>query len=356
MVYRIVAAFLLVVLLFTRPVQAIDTFFQARVTAIIEQKEIEVMGVHQPFQKIELVLTDGSKKGTKINVLNGDQPLANVVSYKTGDRVYVTETVTDGGITTYQITDFIRHDALFLLFIIFVLLTLFIAKLKGFSSVISMMLTFFVLFWFVLPQISQGHSPVLIAIFSSAIIIPITFYMSHGINRKTTVAIVGSFISLVITIFLATIFIRLSHLTGFSSEEASMLSINRQGTLDMRGILLSGIIVGVLGVLDDITVSQSAIADELSQVGKFKNATELFRRTMVVGTDHITSMVNTLVLAYAGVSLPLLLIFVDNPQPLLTVINNEMIAEEIVRTLIGSIGLILAVPITTYIAAKWFHR
>lgn len=357
MVSRIITIFIALYFLFQpQTVLAIEPSYQATVTKIIEQKNIEVFGARQIYQKIELTINTADKKGELVTIENGNQPLANIITYKVGDRVYITHTSDPDGNKVFQITDFVRQDALLLLFIIFVGLTVLIAKFKGFSSMISMSLTFVILFSFVLPQISQGKNPVIIAIVSSIFIIPISFYMSHGINRKTTAAILGSLISLTITSVLAYVFIRLTHLTGFSSEEAGMLSIDRRGVLDMKGLLLSAIVVGTLGVLDDITVSQAAIADELSKVGNFKKVSELYSRTMVIGTDHITSMVNTLVLAYAGAALPLLLMFVDNPQPLITILNNEMIAEEIVRTLIGSIGLIVAVPITTYIAARWFHR
>lgn len=335
---------------------AAEQSYQATVTKIVEQKNIEVFGASQIYQKIELLITTSDKKGELIIIENGNQPLANIITFKVGDRVYLNHTTTPEGAKEFQITDFVRQDALLLLFIIFIILTIAIARFKGLSSMVSMLLTFVILFTFVLPQISHGKNPVLIAIVSSILIIPTSFYMSHGINRKTSAAIVGSLISLTITSLLAYVFIRLTHLTGFSTEEAGMLSIDRRGLLDMKGLLLSGIVVGTLGVLDDITVSQAAIADELSKVGNFKKVSELYTRTMVIGTDHITSMVNTLVLAYAGASLPLLLMFVDNPQPVMNILNNEMIAEEIVRTLIGSIGLIVAVPITTYIAAKWFHE
>jgi len=356
MVSRIISFVIALFLLFPQIALAADSSYQATITKIIEQKNIEVFGANQIYQKLELSITSTGKKGELITVENGNQPLANIITYKVGDRVYVTNTTSPEGTNIFQITDFVRQDALFLLFIIFTILTVVIARFRGFSSMISMVITFVILFAFVLPQISHGKNPVIIAVVSSILIIPISFYMSHGFNRKTSAAILGSIISLSFTSILALIFIRLTHLTGFSTEEAGMLAIDRRGLLDMRGLLLSGIVVGTLGVLDDITVSQAAIADELSKVGNFKKVSELYSRTMFIGTDHITSMVNTLVLAYAGASLPLLLMFVDNPQPIMTILNNEMIAEEIVRTLIGSIGLILAVPITTYIAAKWFNR
>jgi len=327
--------------------------YSAKISRVIEEKEIEVMDSPQLYQKLELTISAGDKKGQTIILENGDQPLANVVRYKTNDRVLVSTSIDPSGNPSYYITDFIRTDGLFLLFTIFIILTALVAKLKGLTSIISMAFTFFILFVFVLPQISQGRDPVIIASLASIIIIPVTFYLSHGLNRKTTAAIVGSVISLIITAILASVFVHLTHLTGLSSEEAGMASINSNGLLNMKGLLLAGIVIGALGVLDDITISQAAIVQELSLSLKPK---DLYPRAMHVGKDHIASMVNTLVLAYAGASLPLLLIFINNPQPFSQIINYEMIAEEIVRTLIGSIGLILAVPITTLLASCWYQK
>jgi len=201
----------------------------------------------------------------------------------------------------------------------------------------------------------SGNNPILIAVGASLVIIPVSFYLAHGLNKKTTIAIISSIISLIITAILASIFTQIGHLTGLSSEEAGMLSID-QGNLNMKGILLAGIVIGALGVLDDVTISQAAIVDELAKTANLTKAKDLYTRSMVIGKDHITSMVNTLVLAYTGASLPLLLIFTNNPHPFMEIINYELIAEEIIRTLVGSIGLILAVPITTMIAANWYRK
>lgn len=329
--------------------------YEARIERVAEEKEIELMESKQLYQKLEVKITNGDKKSETVTIENGDQPLANVIRYKVNDRVLINLSFDPDGNQLFFITDYIRSDGLMLLLIIFVGLTVAIARWKGLSSIVSMIFTFVVLFVFVLPKISAGYNPILIASVASVFIIPISFYLSHGLNRKTTVAILGSLIALVITSVLAYVFINLSHLTGFSSEEAGMLSIDKSGLINMKGLLLAGIVIGALGVLDDITVSQAAIVDELVATGKPMKPKDLYARAMNVGRDHITSMVNTLVLAYAGASLPLLLIFVGNPHPFSEIINYEMITEEIVRTLIGSIGLVLAVPITTLIAVNWFR-
>jgi len=325
---------------------------EATVARIIEEKEIEIMESTQLYQKIELELSTPDHE--KIIVENGHQPLANIIKYSVNDRVLVNVTNGPKG-EEYFITDFVRKDSLTLLSAIFLILLIIIAKWKGFLAVLGMLFTFFIVFIFILPRILAGDNPVLIAIIASLMIIPVSFYLAHGLNKKTTIAIFGSLITLIIVTIFGSVFISLGHLTGLSSEEAGMLSLG-QISLNMKGILLAGIVVGALGVLDDITISQAAIVDELVNTAKLTKAKDLYHRAMVIGKDHITSMVNTLVLAYTGASLPLLLIFVNNPHPFGEIINYELIAEEIIRTLIGSIGLILAVPITTFLAANWSKK
>ncbi len=347
--------FLISFFVFPLSVFAFDTnsSIEARVTKIIEEKQIEIMENSQLYQKLELELSTPDKK--IIIIENGHQPLANVIKYSVNDRVLVNISQGIDDQEEYVIVDFIRRDSLVLLSIIFVILLLVVAKWKGVFALLGMFFTFFVIFALVLPRLLAGDNPIFIAIIASLIIIPISFYLAHGVNKKTTIAIVASVISLIITAILASVFSYIGHLTGFSSEEASMLSINL-GSLNMKGILLAGIVIGTLGVLDDITISQSAIVDELATSAKLTKPKDLYTRSMVIGKDHITSMVNTLVLAYAGASLPLLLIFTQNPHPFSEIINYEFLAEEIIRTLVGSIGLILAVPITSLIAANWSKK
>jgi uncharacterized membrane protein len=184
-------------------------------------------------------------------------------------------------------------------------------------------------------------------------IIPATFYPSHGFNRKTHIAVFSTLIALVATGFLAKFFINFAKLSGLSSEEAGFLQVLNPEVSSMQGLLLAGIIIGVLGVLDDVTVSQASIVGQLKSANPELNTRQLYVRAMKVGHDHISSMVNTLVLVYAGASLPLLLLFTDAAKPFIELVNYEIIADEVVRTLVGSIGLILAVPITTLLAS-WF--
>lgn len=333
-----------------------ETSFEAKIDKILEEKQIDIEGQKQLYQKIELRVLTGSEKDKVITVENGKEALANVTKYEVGQRVIVTKDDSPDGTEFYSITDFVRRDSLLVLTIIFVVLTVIIGKWKGLMSILSMVFTFVVVFMYVLPNLSNGTNPILVATIASIIIIPISFYMAHGISQKTTVAIVSSIVALAVTAVLSLMFISLGRLTGLSSEEAGMLLVQRSGNFDMKGLLLCGIIIGALGVLDDITISQAAIVNELIKSSEKPKGALIYKQAMNVGRDHISSMVNTLVLAYAGVSLPLLLIFIDNPHSFGEIVNYEFMAEEIIRTLVGSIGLILAVPITTLIAVNWIRK
>lgn len=321
--------------------------FSAKITKVTQ--------ISSTSQQVEAtIFSPIEHQGQTVSVTVNNEFVANPVFYQVGDRVLITPTVNAAGQNIYQITDFIRTDSLLVLALIFVGLTIFIARLKGITSVLSLIFSFLLILHFILPKIIAGSNPIIIALLTSLIIIPVTFYLSHGFNKKTSAAVISSWITLVITGIMTVIFTSWGHLTGYSSEEANTLAVFFQGALDMKGLLLAGFIIGTLGILDDITISQSAIVEELAQDNHL-SFQKLYAKAMNVGRDHISSNVNTLILVYAGVSLPLLLIFFDNSHPFIEIINYEFIAEEIIRTLVGSIGLVLAVPISTFIAA-WFYQ
>jgi len=325
---------------------------EGKVLKILEEKQITPVGMEKPqlYQKIEILITKGSLKDKKVIIENGNLPMSNLQKYNVNDKLVITRTKNFEGKDVFYITDYIRRGALLWLFILFIALAVVIGRWQGLASLIGMGISFLVIFWLILPKISSGEDPVKIAILGSLIIIPATFLLSHGVNKKTLIAIVGTLISLIITGILASVFVDATKLTGFASEDAGFLQALKPGIINIKGLLLAGIIIGVLGVLDDITISQSAIVQQLKLANPNLKDVELYKKAMAVGKDHIASMVNTLILVYAGAALPLLIIFVNNPHPFLEIINYEMIADEVVRALVGSIGLILAVPITTIIA------
>lgn len=335
---------------------AVEERMEAVVEKIMEEKEVEVMGIRQIYQEVQLLVTSGSEEGERITIINGDIPLADSKVFRLKDRVIVSKQRGLEGEAIYNVVDYLRTESMTYLFLLFIGLTLIVTRWKGVASLVSMALTFGVVVGIMLPKISEGSNPVAVAILGAGLIIPITFYLSHGINRKTTVAIGSTLISLLITGSLSIWFMNWGKLSGISSEEAALLFSMKPGILSMRGLLLAGIVIGSLGILDDITVAQAAVVEQLKLNSEKIKFGQLYQAAMKVGRDHIASMVNTLVLVYAGASLPLMLLFVDSTRPFREIINYEFMAEEVVRTLAGSIGLILAVPITTLMAAWAFKH
>lgn len=352
---KIVLAVLLLFLglSFVPKAQAVEEeILEGKVVKILKEEIITQAGQQTLSQQLEVLVTRGSLKGSKVTVEAGTIPLVGQQKYQVGDKVLIDRSKDLEGNDVFNISDYIRRLPLLWLFLIFVVLVVVVGHWRGLSSLFGLGVSFLVIFVFILPNIYAGREPVFIAITGSLFILPLTFYLSHGFNKKTTVALIGTFIALIITGILAKIFVEATGLTGYASEEAGFLQVAKKGAMDIKGLLLAGIIIGTLGVLDDITVSQAAVVEQLKKANPKIRPRQLFWQAMSVGQDHIASMVNTLVLVYTGAALPLLLLFVDNPMPFSQVINYEIIAEEIVRTLVGSIGLISAVPLTTFLASK----
>ncbi|MDQ7020883.1 MAG: YibE/F family protein [Candidatus Dojkabacteria bacterium] len=207
-----------------------------------------------------------------------------------------------------------------------------------------------------MPEILDGKNPVIVVILASLLIIPVNYYIAHGFNYKSTYAVVSTLITLIITGFLSTFFVSFSKLSGFASDEARDLVNQTFGGVNIQNILLASIIIGLLGILDDITISQASIAEQLKLTNKKIEFKELYFRTLEVGKDHIASLVNTLILVYTSASLPLLLLVYKNYDGFINTINDEMLAEEIVQMLLASISLILAVPISTFISCYFIDR
>lgn len=233
----------------------------------------------------------------------------------------------------------------------FFLLVALIGRRQGVLAVAGMLLSLAILVLFIVPQIFAGGNPVLLSLAGAAIIGASTMYLSHGWNLQSHIALLSILLTMVAVALLSHGAVVSARLTGFGSEEAAFLQYLGSGQVNLRGLLLGGIMLGALGVLDDIAVSQVAVVFELAGAKPHIQFSELFRRAYSVGKTHVASLVNTLVLAYAGANLPLFLLFLsDQGLPAWVAVNSEIIAEEIVRTLVGSIGLVLAVPLTTMLA------
>ncbi|WP_261989637.1 YibE/F family protein [Streptomyces sp. uw30] len=250
----------------------------------------------------------------------------------------------------YSVTDVNRRVPLAVLAGIFAVAVVVVGRMRGVMALISLAISFMVLNFFILPAILQGSNPLVVAVVGSSAIMLIALYLCHGLSARTSVAVLGTLISLLLIGILGSVFIDWAVLTGNTDDNTGLIH-GLYPSIDMSGLLLAGIIIGSLGVLDDVTVTQTSAVWELHEANPTMGWRGLYRAGIRIGRDHIASVVNTLVLAYAGAALPLLLLFSIAQSGVGTVANSELVAEEIVRTLVGSIGLVASVPVTTALAA-----
>ncbi|MEU9454728.1 YibE/F family protein [Streptomyces sp. NPDC048277] len=250
----------------------------------------------------------------------------------------------------YSVTDVNRKFPMALLAGIFALAVVVVGRLRGVMALVALAVSFLVLTLFILPAVLQGSNPLLVAVVGSSAIMLIALYMCHGLSARTSVAVLGTLVSLCLIGVLGSEFIDWAALTG-NTDDSTGLIHGLYPSIDMSGLLLAGVIIGSLGVLDDVTVTQTSAVWELHEANPTMGWRGLYRAGIRIGRDHIASVVNTLVLAYAGAALPLLLLFSIAQSSVSTVANSELVAEEVVRTLVGSIGLVASVPVTTLLAA-----
>lgn len=250
----------------------------------------------------------------------------------------------------YSVTDVNRRLPMTLLAGIFALAVVVVGRLRGVMALVALAVSFMVLTFFILPAILQGSNPLVVAVVGASAIMLIALYMCHGPTARTSVAVLGTLVSLLLIGLLGSLFIGWAALTGNTDDNTGLIH-GLYPSIDMSGLLLAGVIIGSLGVLDDVTVTQTSAVWELHQADPTMGRRGLYRAGIRIGRDHIASVVNTLVLAYAGAALPLLLLFSIAQSSVGTVANSELVAEEIVRTLVGSIGLVASVPVTTALAA-----
>ena len=250
----------------------------------------------------------------------------------------------------YVFADAERSAPLLLLFGLFAIAVVVLGRWTGLRALVGLGLSLLVLTAFVLPALIAGESALLVALVGSAAVMLVVLYLAHGVSVQTSIAVLGTLASLLLTVLLAEVFVRASALTGLGSDETGLISSTVSG-IDLRGLLLAGIVIGSLGVLDDVTVTQSSAVWELHQADPAAGTRQLYSAGLRIGRDHIASTVNTLVLAYVGASLPLLVVYSLAGSQLGDVVTSEVVAQEVVRTLVGSIGLVAAVPLTTLLAA-----
>ncbi|MEU9388546.1 YibE/F family protein [Streptomyces sp. NPDC048324] len=298
-------------------------------------------------KKATIRVDTGNDKGrTFVEIVQPDQSR----QLHQGEKVVVAYEPSAPKNLQYSVTDVDRGFPMALLAGIFAVAVVIVGRMRGVMALVALAISFLILNFFILPAILEGSNPLVVAVVGASAIMLIALYMCHGLSARTSVAVLGTLISLVLIGVLGSQFIGWAALTGNTDDNTGLIH-GLYPSIDMSGLLLAGVIIGSLGVLDDVTVTQTSAVWELHEANPAMGWRGLYRAGIRIGRDHIASVVNTLVLAYAGAALPLLLLFSIAQSSVGTVANSELVAEEIVRTLVGSIGLVASVPVTTLLAA-----
>lgn len=337
-----------------------EQYIKAQVIEIIEEGEKEISAdLKHKFQRLKIEFLEGEKKGQTAQITYGGTfNLQSTQMVKKNDTILLSEQSLPTGQTQYIVIDKYRLGNIAFIFFLFFLAVILVGGIQGLTSLLGMIFSLIIVISFIVPNILVGRNPLLISIIGSFIIMLVSIYLAHGINIKTHLAIISTFITLVLSGILSVVFVNMALLSGLGSEEAYSLILSQTAQINFKGLLLGGIIIGALGILDDVTTTQSAALFQLYEVNSKLSFEELFRRGIAIGKEHVAATVNTLVLAYAGSSLALFLVFYisGKNQPLWMIINSEIVAEEIIRALAGSTGLILAVPITTLLTVYYLKE
>jgi uncharacterized membrane protein len=326
---------------------------KARVVEVVSERMEIIPGTdtsHQ-VQTLLVELLGGSARGTEVVIDN------DFIDLEKGDTFYIKRIMPwDGGDDLYSVADPDRTPALFFLALAFIVLTIIFGGKQGVRGLLSLAGSLLLIAFVLLPAILAGYSPVLVSMAVSSLIIILGSYITHGFNRTTTSAVIGMVVTILFAGAIAYISINATGLTGYESDEATYLHFNTQGGIDLAGLLLGGILIGLLGVLYDAAISQAIAVEELHKIAPHLPRRNIYSRAIRIGREHIGALVDTLAIAYVGASLPLLLLFYASTESALVIVNREVFSAEIVRTLVGSIGLILAVPLTTLVASWMLIR
>jgi uncharacterized membrane protein len=299
---------------------------------------------------VSFELTSGDDEGEL-----GTIELGLDARFSEGDGIYVESFEQIDGTRAYSFYEFQRGTPLLLLLLLFCAAVLTLGRWRGLGALAGLGVSLIVIVFFLLPSLLDGNNAVAVALVSASVIAFVALFLAHGAGIATVVALLSTFASLLLVAILAWIFVAFSKLTGFNDDATYMLVGIAEG-LDVRGIVLAGVVIGSLGVLDDVIVTQVSSVWELKRADPTLGMKELFTPALRIGRDHISSTVNTLFLAYAGAALPLLLLFTESAQSLGSVTTREIVATEVVRALVGSIGLVASVPISTWLAARVLTR
>ena len=323
----------------------------AQVLQVVDSGTVTLGTTAQTYQDLSVQLLGSQFKGSQVMVSYGkDQVEPAGITFHPGDQILVTLAIQQDGTLTANYTDAVRTRPILLLVGVLVAALLVVARWKGLRSLLALVFSFLVVIGYIIPHIIHGEDPVKVSIIGSLILLVVTLYLTYGWNVKTHSAVLSVLVVLMLTGVLAGVFARVAYLTGNGDENALYLMQIPGITIDLRGLLLGGMIIGALGVLDDLIITQASAVFELHEANPSLGLGQLYKRAYNIGKDHVASTVNTLVMAYTGVALPMLLLFALERGDYAQLVNYAPVAEEIVRTLVGSVGLVAAVPISTLVA------
>ena len=318
-------------------------YLEGRITALSEQATVELKGGGQVQAALPTPLPEDAGMSTP-----------QLPEYRVGERVEVYFSPGPDGTRQYVVADWTRRPALGWLVGLFLLVSVVVGRLKVLRAFIGTSASLVITVAYVIPSILAGSNPVVVSLVGVGGMLVLAIYFVHGVSWSTTAALLGTVVAVVLTMLIGIFFSDLAHLTGFGSDEALLIA-SGAAQVNLEGLLLAGLLIGALGALTDITIVQASVVRELSHVNPAFGLHDLYRRGMNVGLDHIGSLIDTLVLAYTGAALPLLVLLTLNDFGVWRALNFEFVAAEVVTTVVGSIGLVLAVPLTTLIAALMFR-
>lgn len=328
-------------------------YAKGEVVEVIFEEVDDVQQTQYITQQLKVKLTDAKEDAGEEVLVDNTQILdaARSVQYEVGDKVVlglISAEVTD----EYVIVDRYRLPGLYVIVGVFLALAVIIGRRRGLTSLVGLGITGCILLFFIAPQILAGKDPFLVTLVGAGAIVLVSMFISHGFTKRIQISAISTIISLAITAVIAYVFVHISSIFGFGQSDAFILETGFLGSINLQGILLAGIMISVLGVLDDVTTAQTAAIEELHKTDLTLSVKALYQKGLSIGREHIASLINTLILVYAGAALPLfLLLTLQKSQPLWILLNSEFMAEELVRALVGSISLILAVPVSTLLAA-----
>lgn len=298
------------------------------------------------FQDYLVEIESGEFKGREVEVYSDG------LNYREGQRVYVSHIKESGGGEYFILGEALRQNEILGTLILFIGVIVAVFGRKGIKSLFSLALSLVAIFFILIPAALKGYNPIMISGIFSILLLSLLMLITHGRNKITYSALIGSVSSVLITIIITYITITKASITGFVDDIDSGLFFATNGQIDFTLLTIAGVIIGVIGVVDDASITQASAVRELKSLDNSLSDLEYWKRAMRIGEDHAGAMINTLVMAYVSASLPVLLLFYNSTNSLSYLINKEIIATEIFRSLIGSIGILLSIPITTWIAVK----